>query len=427
MEARGFSPLQVTSDRPEKLSLALEPESAAIFCQQEAKKAKKAAGEKFLPMSNHYLVLDIGGGTVDIATHSVSGNGIEELAPSNGNDWGGTRVNMEFEKFLTDLVNDREFSSYLDPSDAVCFSRRKAEMTQLVYSDFETQKILFGSDTNKVSYKIRFPHTFFEHYGDQIRRQESNQDFQIEDNGAAIRLFPTQMVKLFQPVVNGINRLIQTHMKDNNLTDLIDTVYVIGGFGSSSYLRKQIETSVKDIVPTIVTCTPPDSNLAVIYGAFSYRRDPGIVTKRVADASYGIEYTVPFDPLVHCNEYKIKIEGKRVNYCKHIFGVIVEKGEHICTNEIFVAQGATSKEQKVTKVSLYSSLKKDVIYTTDRGVYKLGEVKLRLDEAAENSQVELIIDITHTELHLFAREVESGNHCKLVVDFLSSGTPDDML
>lgn len=92
------------------MSLALEPESAAVYCQYEAKRFKEGADKKFIPKSDHYIVLDIGGGTVDIATHSLAAGGIIELAPSAGNDWGGTRVNKEFEKFLAEFVGDHGFS-----------------------------------------------------------------------------------------------------------------------------------------------------------------------------------------------------------------------------------------------------------------------------------------------------------------------------
>ena len=293
-------------------------------------------------------------------------------------------------------------------------------MTHLIYTEFETQKIAFGSDARRQSYQIRFPYTFWITYKDKLLEQVSNDDVQVEDDGGAIRLGPDKMASFFQPIVHGINDLIREHMRDNDLTEIIDTVYLIGGFGGSSYLRRQIEEKLKPLNPNLVICTLPEANLAVIQGAFAYRCDPAIVTKRIADASYGIEYTIPYDPVHHPAEYKLVIPGQRTHFCRHIFGLVVERGEHICTNEIFVATGGKSGNQKSTKVRLFSSLNKAVKYTTENGVYKLGEIDLNLDNTDKNSQIELIVDITHTELHLFAREIESDNHCKLVVDFLSS-------
>ena len=62
----------------EKLSLALEPESVAIHCRQKTEVAGK--GEQYLVSAKNYLVVDIGEGTVDIASHAIVEGYIEELA-----------------------------------------------------------------------------------------------------------------------------------------------------------------------------------------------------------------------------------------------------------------------------------------------------------------------------------------------------------
>ena len=49
---------------PDKLSLALEPEVAAIYSQQVTEKEVVEAGTSFQKPKGNYMVLDIGGGTV---------------------------------------------------------------------------------------------------------------------------------------------------------------------------------------------------------------------------------------------------------------------------------------------------------------------------------------------------------------------------
>ena len=106
---------------PEKLSLALEPESAAIYCQMMKRNQLAQhcqASEPFTASS--YLIIDIGGGTVDISAHPVVEKVetyIHVVYPPTGNDCGGTRVNKEFRGFLQTLVQDEGFQRFLCTGD----------------------------------------------------------------------------------------------------------------------------------------------------------------------------------------------------------------------------------------------------------------------------------------------------------------------
>ena len=70
----------------------MEPESAAIHCQYKAGKG-----------SEHFIVIDIGGGTVDIASHATLAR----------NFCSGTTVNERFSEFLQGFVDDLKFSHYI--------------------------------------------------------------------------------------------------------------------------------------------------------------------------------------------------------------------------------------------------------------------------------------------------------------------------
>ena len=102
-----------------KLVLALEPECAALYCQQLS--SDKIAAHSRLQnsldcsISNNYMVVDIGGGTVDIAVYSSrSEDTFESVLPPIGNDWGGTKVNKEYSKLLQKIVADPEFKRFCE-------------------------------------------------------------------------------------------------------------------------------------------------------------------------------------------------------------------------------------------------------------------------------------------------------------------------
>lgn len=107
---------------PDKLTLVLEPESAACFCQNMQKKDFALyCKSKVLPSTQeNYIVVDIGGGTIDIATYKIDEDNIEIVSETTGGPWGGIKVNEEFKKYLETLTEDEGFSSFVEtPSQEV--------------------------------------------------------------------------------------------------------------------------------------------------------------------------------------------------------------------------------------------------------------------------------------------------------------------
>ena len=47
------------------------------------------------------------GGTVDVTVHEIDGSGdIKELYQASGGAWGGTKVDMAFEKFIGEIFGE---------------------------------------------------------------------------------------------------------------------------------------------------------------------------------------------------------------------------------------------------------------------------------------------------------------------------------
>ncbi|WAR31119.1 HS12B-like protein [Mya arenaria] len=71
-----------------QLKLVLEPEVASIWCEGEL----EAAVTRDLQQPGvKYMVVDIGGGTVDVSVHERNDNGtLKEIHKASGGAWGGT-------------------------------------------------------------------------------------------------------------------------------------------------------------------------------------------------------------------------------------------------------------------------------------------------------------------------------------------------
>ena len=87
------------------LLLCLEPEGASIQCREDSEEGVR----KQMVKGSVVMVLDCGGGTVDITVHKLTCEPeeqflCEELLPSSGGcEWGSKYVDLYFEEFLKDF------------------------------------------------------------------------------------------------------------------------------------------------------------------------------------------------------------------------------------------------------------------------------------------------------------------------------------
>ena len=79
------------------------------------------------------MVVDIGGGTVDITVHDNSSGRVSVILPPMGNTWGGTTINEALSMLLEDIVGDKQFFKFLRQEQEVAH----LAITQLCYQEFE--------------------------------------------------------------------------------------------------------------------------------------------------------------------------------------------------------------------------------------------------------------------------------------------------
>ena len=438
-EASALRPTQLIENDPDKLSLALEPECAAIYCQSMSSKQLVAAYcQAEMPyQSTCYLVVDIGGGTVDISAHRVSSNPdrhVQVVHPPTGNDCGGSKVNKNFENFLESLVDDKGFSKYLQSKNPVTNAKHSTDLNELVNRIFEDQKVIFGRRGGVGSrpdskLTIRLPFSFFDMYKDDIsngiRRMKGSRLRLVDQD---LRIEYSMMTDFFQPVVEGMLECMSETLREMEAN--IDTIYLVGGFGGSQYIYKRITEKFGNSYKYI---TPLEPDFAVIRGAVLFRQNPDIVHARKADATYGVKIITSFDPQIHDPEYKwINDDGEEK--CSNIFSTVVERGDLVCTEELFSSVfGPSMHQQTNASFEIYSTLEKDVWYTTGkRGkgsrvtapveIRKIGAFVVQMPDLTgdKNRKIDITFDFSHTEIQVRGYDHTSGNEVKVTLDFLSA-------
>lgn len=107
----------------------------------------------------------------------------------------------------------------------------------------------------------------------------------------------------------------------NNMCAPVDTIILVGGFGTCAYLQNRIKKEFRNAHYII----PINPQYAVASGPVLYVKDTSRVKSTRANITYGIRGSLTFDPLVH--DVQNQVQGTEGDFCNNIFITIVKKDE----------------------------------------------------------------------------------------------------
>lgn len=137
---------------PGMLTIALEPEAAALYVkhlpvEKRLDTNKEMVLQAFAPGSK-YIVVDAGGGTIDITAHEMQDDGhVKEIIKANGGNWGGTKVDEEYMDFIKCLIGE-DTTKYIDENLPSLFFEASR--------DFEIAKHTIKPNSD-IKFNVRFP------------------------------------------------------------------------------------------------------------------------------------------------------------------------------------------------------------------------------------------------------------------------------
>ena len=422
----------------DKLCLALEPEVAAIYSQQTTAR-EVAASIRSRPKPKNYMVVDIGGGTVDITAHRDNAGKCDVVIPPMGNDWGGTKVNQQFAKFLSTVVGDEDFANFTSVGDAKKRVSNRAAINKLIYNEFEQQKVVFGENVgNNAELKdangldketsITLPGSFIDYYhDDRIRVGIDGHPGLSLDDDVLYMTYP-RMVEMFKPAIEGIIECTIAALEQ--LQGQIETVYLVGGFGGCRYVHSKIKESLQQRFPrrNYQVIVPTSPNLAIATGAVMWRKDPNVIQTRRSDGTYGIGMNIPFDTAKHDPFYRFAHPETGEPRCRSVLSVFVQVGETVKTSEVFKTYVIPHRQAHTSmSITIYCTKERGVLYLKDKNdqfcVRKIGELIIAIpnprNTAREDRKVYVIMDFSGTEIQAKARYSLNGEEVKIVCDFLT--------
>ena len=417
-------------DAPDRLTLALEPEAAGLFCQNSGEHHYKP---------QHFTVLDIGGGTVDITSYCIDQDGhICVVDKASGNDWGGTRVNEKFAEFMETIVNDPGFAQYVAVPDPQLQQQHKADLNKLIYNEFEQQKIIFGDEEEMKNPAVMYiPNSFMKFYKPEKLKTTLNSEYNdvAELDGNELTIEPQKMKEFFEDAIEHICRyafLALERVKGGGKK--LEAVYLVGGFGGCNFIKKVVQDKLQDRYgPELDVFVPIEHKMAIACGAIIFRRNPEIIWSRKAEATYGDVVARPFDTDIHDPAYKI-LDERGEYYCRSLFRPFTEIGDTICADEV-LQNSIIPFESSQTNLdfTIYSSDKRDIRYAKDKArklvpeLTEIGTLDFDLRGISGRSKFDkrviLTIDLSQTEIQLKAHHEKTGKEVKVVLDTLSQYFP----
>ncbi|KAL1122992.1 hypothetical protein AAG570_003316 [Ranatra chinensis] len=408
-----------SSQSPERLLIALEPEAASICCRNlHFNQITQNVNNR--NDNGSYMVVDCGGGTVDITVHNVSSQtgSLRELHKATGGPCGSLGIDNEFFKLLECVFGSNLMKRFKQ--------ERPGAHNELMLG-FEARK-RSATTTRTTAYNIFLPFAFIDFF-----KRSTSQEIEtaVEKYGrpdlkwsteGILKIHPTLMYRLFQPTVDKILEHIEAVLTSRRVEDTISHLFLVGGFSESLILQHAVRDAFSHALHIII---PQAVSLSVLKGAVLYGLDPTVVTCRKVTHTYGIGVVKPFLNGIHPIEKLVIRNGQR--WCVDVLERIVESGQAVTVGQIVsrkYAPASTSQTQIV--LYLYATLSKVAQFITDRDVHRCGILRLELPRMDENYQAaglklrEITVSLVFggTEVRAYAKDSTTGHTVHTTLDFM---------
>ncbi|KAI9015293.1 hypothetical protein CLU79DRAFT_797025 [Phycomyces nitens] len=288
------------NDHLDRLVLTSEPEAASLYYENKADEYNLTHGQRF-------MICDAGGGTVDLIVFEIENSGgvktLREVTTGSGSSCGSTFLDENMKNILK-----RRFGIHAD--------NNKSAIEYLTNQFVADTKLLFD---NEVDANFTIPAAV--NLG-----ASPMSDIGVEDGKLCVTVDELRE-NVFEPVVKQILKLISDQVTQSKKR--IDAIFVVGGFGQSSYLGKRIKETFERRVGFIAI--PSHGERSVMRGAIILGLNPEKVSHRVLRRTYGIGANMPFDCSKDPEDKKCTAPNNEL-MCRDRFFVYATKGECIAIN-----------------------------------------------------------------------------------------------
>ena len=355
---------------------------------------------------------------MDVTAHEIAeGDNIKEIYHATGGDYGGTKVDKEFEVLLEKIFGKVFMDEFRrsHPSDWL-------ELT----NDFEVKKRSDRAMTGEVT-RIRLPANFInllrhengDDYNRVLRRNLGSQ-YNVDEIKIAkdyLCLGPNSVKQLFKPAIESIVGHLKKLLKQNALRG-IKILFLVGGFSESPLLQARISDEFGSRYSVLI---PREAQTAVVKGAVMFGKRPHTVVERCLSETFGTDCYQSFMRGVHPIEKLRIVEGEAM--CSDIFSVLARENEIVKIGESKKTSSYSPVRENQTKIrfDFFTSTNPEVRYITDGGVRKLpGYITVESPDTSKGTDRSIELRLFfETEIKAVGVDIETGNEVSTYIDFLS--------
>ncbi|VDI02851.1 Hypothetical predicted protein [Mytilus galloprovincialis] len=394
----------------DKLTLALEPEAASIYCQTYP----PPGSLDIVNTDCQYLVVDLGGGTVDITAHEKLPDGtLKELSKASGNNCGGTSVDKEFIQMMADIFGQQVIDklkqespdSYL--SLIRCFENVKRTITP-------NKSGLVNVSIPNIVLDNFCKSEYLKSIEEVVASCPITSSIQLKNDKLRIEVKFTK--SLFKPTINSISSLIKTVLDENEAKN-ISHILLVGGFAECALIQEAVKSAFSDRYVIV----PEEAGLAVLKGAVLFRYQLNAISSRVTRCTYGVEIIRSFNSLT--DEFRRRVYKDGIPHCENIFHTFMPANRSIPIGMKIRQTFTTSNAyQYAHRLPIFYTHQDNVQFTDDGTCVKLGIVEVEIPNPTKHlREVTIIFHFGETELNITAIDKESGKDCETsftIYDFI---------
>ncbi|KAF9437616.1 hypothetical protein BGZ76_011870 [Entomortierella beljakovae] len=332
-------------DHPDRLLLVSEPEAAALYCEKKCDQFNLGHGDRF-------MICDAGGGTVDLIVYEIDSEdgtrNLSEVTKGHGASCGSMFIDLNLGNMLIEKLSSQ---------------------TRIIFP-----KNVIATLIETYAYQLK---PQFDGEDDQYLALPRDKFFDELENPGAIGIdggymcLKAEELKevVYEPIVKDVIKLIDQQLES---AKDVSAIFMVGGFGSSSYLLKRVKEEFQDRVKLISSPYKPE--IAVVCGAVYAGLNPKTVTARITRRCYGAYMDSPYQEGIDPPGYKNDaVDGV---WCKNRFSLFVKKGQKVKVDECISRPYYFPKlnHHESYSVTIYAIDGEPPRYTTDAGVSTLAKI-----------------------------------------------------
>ena len=302
---------------------------------------------------------------------------------------------------------------------------KKKEMGDYVdlLREFETKKRDFSSKKgDKATFRIS---AALRESFDKYEKGSLNEKIASLQYGKAIELRGSDKLRVEPNIIKRwfdgpLNQMIQ-HVKEilgePNMAK-VSSILFVGGFGESFYAQERMmeEFGNKRLI------VPKEAGLVVLKGAVRFGHDPGLVSSRILQYTYGVRGRVVYNEELHANKDDAEVEvedgGKVV---KNGFIVLARAGEEVQLGDERTEYGGPVWDgQMLTKFCIIRTQEPNPVFSNESGSHEIGSLTVEHSEgdSIDDKAMAVTFLFGDTELKVRVTVEKTGKTFFLSIDCL---------